>query len=103
MRPRSALHLVALAAGALTAACSSSAPSGLPGPGPTPPGQACSAPQDCGCWTCVCEGLSGVPGSAQLCLSGACPTGEAACAPVCATRGATVASASAMSTCIGRP
>jgi hypothetical protein len=47
--------------------------------------------------------VGGAPGAAQLCVSGVCPTGEAACTPVCALAQAKVASATGVDTCDGRP
>jgi hypothetical protein len=92
---------VALYLGALGAGCSSGAAG--PMPGQTNPGQACAQATDCGCWQCTCAGVSGAPGAAQLCVSGACPTGEAACTPVCALVGAEVAAATSVDACEGRP
>jgi hypothetical protein len=74
-----------------------------PGPGSNPPGAGCAAANDCYCWQCACEGVSGLPGEAQLCVSGKCPTGDEACATSCALAGAKVASASSVDTCNGVP
>jgi hypothetical protein len=71
------------------------------GPGPTPPGQACSHGSDCYCWQCNCAGVTGTPGGGQLCLSGTCPTGEEACTPICAIVDAGLASATSVDTCPG--
>ncbi len=79
------------------------APSALPGPGSTPPEQACTDESDCGCWECDCLGVTGAPGGAQLCVDGKCPTGEAACTPICALVGAKLATATAVDDCPGRP
>jgi hypothetical protein len=74
-----------------------------PGPGSNPPGTACAVANDCYCWQCVCEGVSGLPGEAQLCVSGKCPTGDEACATSCALAGAKVVSATSVDTCNGVP
>jgi hypothetical protein len=94
--------MLALAVGVLAAACSDPSPTG-PGPGGTPPGQSCSTAKDCGCWQCNCVGVSGQPGAAQLCVDDKCPTGEAACTPICALANAQLASATAVDQCNGVP
>ena len=86
---------------ALGAACSST--SGGPLPGPDSPGQPCTEASECGCWQCLCTGVGGAPGAAQLCVSGTCPTGEAACTPICALADAPLASAVSVDSCDGRP
>ncbi len=84
------------------AACTAST-SSEPKPGGTSPGGACSQPTDCGCWQCNCQGIPGEPGAAQLCVSGKCPTGAEACAPICQLANTTVASAVSVDSCDGRP
>jgi hypothetical protein len=74
-----------------------------PGPGSTPPGQACSQASDCYCWQCYCAGVGGAPGGGQLCIDGTCPTGEQACTPICALVDAGLASVTAIGICPGVP
>jgi hypothetical protein len=93
--------VISLCPAALGAGCSTSTAG--PMPGQTNPGEACTHATDCGCWQCNCAGVSGAPGAAQLCVSGACPTGEAACTPICAQVGADLASAVSVDACDGRP
>jgi hypothetical protein len=85
------------AAGVPLAGCHGT-PNG-PGPGSTPPGQACSQGSDCYCWQCDCAGVGGAPGGGQLCIDGTCPTGEEACTPICAIVDAGLASATSVDTC----
>ena len=94
-----ALLVVPLSALLLVPACGSNPP-GSPGSGK--PGDSCGAAADCGCWSCACQGVAGAPGGAQLC-DGVCPTGEEACASVCAIAGAKVASATSSSHCPAVP
>ena len=94
---------VPLSIGGIAPGCYDPPPSGLPGPGSTLPEQACAQASDCGCWQCDCVGVEGAPGGAQLCVDGKCPTGEAACTPICAIVGAKLATATAIETCPGRP
>jgi hypothetical protein len=97
------LFALALFTGAIANACSSTTPGIGPAPGNTAPGEACSGAAECGCWSCTCEGVGGAPGAAQLCVSGKCPTGEAACTPICALADAKLASATAVDACTGVP
>jgi hypothetical protein len=83
----------------LFVAAGCSTPDGGPSPGSTPPGGACAQAGDCGCWQCDCEGVSGLPGAAQLCVSGKCPTGEEACTPLCAVVNAKLSAATATGSC----
>jgi hypothetical protein len=85
--------------GALAPGCKSSPETG---PGMNMPGASCKGAADCGCWTCTCQGIGGAPGGAQLCLSGTCPTADAACATVCDLVRAKVASAKSSESCPGR-
>ncbi|MFT3767697.1 MAG: hypothetical protein QM820_19760 [Minicystis sp.] len=75
-----------------------------PGPGDTPPGETCTKANECGCWECLCEGIGGDPGAAQLCKpDGYCPSGDEACTTVCSLAGAPVAKATAVDKCAGVP
>ena len=102
MSSRSLVLAVVLSLGALAPGCADS-PSGVPGPGSTPPEQPCAKPADCGCWQCDCQGIGGAPGAAQLCVAGKCPTGDAACSPICAIVNAKLATATAIDSCPARP
>lgn len=101
MGPRNLVLSLALSLSTLGAGCSSS-PTG-PVPGSHPPGASCSKANDCYCWSCVCEGVSGLPGQAQLCVDDTCPSGEEACATSCSVLGTKVASATSVDTCNGVP
>lgn len=93
---------ILLCAAAFAAGCSTNPPG--PVPGDTPPGDACAKANDCGCWECVCEGIGGDPGAAQICKpDGHCPTGEEACATVCSLADAKVSKATAVDKCHGVP
>lgn len=100
MLARSFLFAVSLSLGGLAAGCSSG--DGLPHPGSTAPGKPCMDASECGCWQCTCQGVTGLPGGAQLCTGGKCPTGEEACTPVCAIVHAPLETATAVGMCPGR-
>jgi len=92
---RSCAKLVVLTMWFALAACGATDPNeGVGGSQPYDEGhvgEPCSNYTECGRWTCICEGIEGAPGSAQLCLDGVCPSGEEACAIDCATVHAKVA------------
>lgn len=87
---------------ALHAACGSDPP--RPVPGDTEPGDTCTKANECGCWECICEGIGGDPGAAQICKpDGRCPTGEEACSTVCSLVDAKVQKATPVEMCGGIP
>jgi hypothetical protein len=95
-----ALFLVPLVVSLIVPGCGGDRPGS---PGSNQPGAACSKAADCGCWSCACQGVGGVPGGAELCLGGVCPTAQQACEAVCAIAGAKVASAMSSDHCPAVP